>query len=141
LGSWKKASILAAISRGSLRFEVFDGSIKLNRLCRFLARLQGKHRGRILVILDNLGLHHAKDLKAWLADQGGRIHLEYLPAYAPEPNPSEYVFGHTKQHGLRNYAPSSHDELKGRGRCHLQHIQKRPGLITSFWKKAGLKLT
>ncbi|NJK91757.1 MAG: hypothetical protein HC904_07995 [Blastochloris sp.] len=137
----EKASILAAVSRKRLQFEVFDGSIDLKRLCQFLSRLQGKHRGPILVILDNLRLHHAKALKAWLAEQDGRIAVEYLPAYAPELNPSEYLFGHTKQHGLRNYAAPNHAELKKRGRSHLQHIQKRPSLIHSFWKMAGLNIT
>jgi transposase len=40
-----------------------------------------------------------REFVASLVDQ---IHLEYLPAYAPELNPVEYIWGYCKQHELPN---------------------------------------
>ncbi len=39
---------------------------------------------RRLVILDNLRVHHAKPVKAWLAEHADAIEVFYLPSYSPE---------------------------------------------------------
>ena len=33
--------------------------------------------------------------REFVAGLGGQVHLEYLPAYAPELNPVEYIWGTT----------------------------------------------
>ncbi len=40
-------------------------------------------------ILDNLGAHHCKPVKAWLAKHSEQIKVSYLPSYSPELNPDE----------------------------------------------------
>ena len=42
---------------------------------------------RSLLILDNLLVHHAKIVKAWVAENKALIEVYYLPAYTPEMNP------------------------------------------------------
>lgn len=37
--------------------------------------------------------------------QDERLVLEYLPAYAPELNPVEYIWGYWKRHELPNFCP------------------------------------
>jgi transposase len=37
--------------------------------------------------------------------QSHRIRAELLPAYAPELNPVELIWGHAKTHSLANFAP------------------------------------
>ena len=37
----------------------------------------------------------------------GRLALEFLPAYAPELNPVEYLWGYWKHHELPNFCPKS----------------------------------
>ncbi len=72
------------------------------------------------------------------ASPAGRIHTEYLPAYAPELNPTEYIWGHCKHHKLPNACPKDFDELK-QGACRaLRNMRRRPTLITAFWKQASL---
>ncbi len=41
--------------------------------------------------MDNLRVHHARIVTAWLADKQDRIELVLLPPYAPESNPDEYL--------------------------------------------------
>ncbi|HXZ17886.1 MAG TPA: transposase [Roseiarcus sp.] len=41
----------------------------------------------IHVFLDNARYHHAKLVKAWLAQPGRRIRLHFIPAYCPHLNP------------------------------------------------------
>jgi hypothetical protein len=49
---------------------------------------QGQPR-KVFLILDKLRVHHAKPVKAWLAEHKDLIEVHYLPSYSPELNPDE----------------------------------------------------
>ncbi|MCO5099881.1 MAG: hypothetical protein M9885_03120 [Burkholderiaceae bacterium] len=72
------------------------------------------------------------------ARHDGRIQLERLPAYAPELNPVEYVFGYAKQRELANLCASTIDEVRRYARRRLASMQRRPRLIRAFWQQAEL---
>jgi transposase len=79
--------------------EAFDGT----SIIRFLKRLLRQIPGKLLVIWDGLPAHHSKLVRSFLADGAAeRVHLERLPAYAPELNPVELIWGHLKHVELRN---------------------------------------
>ncbi len=44
-------------------------------------------------------------MREFVASQRGHIEMEFLPAYAPELNPVEYIWGYCKQHELPNLCP------------------------------------
>lgn len=46
-------------------------------------------RRKVFLILDNLGVHHCKPVKAWIAEHARDIEVFFLPSYSPEPNPDE----------------------------------------------------
>ena len=50
--------------------------------------------GRLLVIWDGLPAHRSRLVQHWVAGQRARLELERLPAYAPELNPVEYLWGY-----------------------------------------------
>ena len=64
--------------------------------------------------------------------------MEYLPAYAPELNPVEYIWGRWKQHELRNVCPRDYWQLSASARTTLRRMRRRPRLITALWKQASL---
>jgi DDE superfamily endonuclease len=41
----------------------------------------------------------------------GRLAIEWLPGYAPELNPVEYIWGYWKHHELPNFCPRDFGEL------------------------------
>jgi transposase len=47
----------------------------------------------IHVFLDNARYHHARLVRDWLARQGGRITLHFIPTYSPHLNPIERLWG------------------------------------------------
>lgn len=71
---------------------------------------------------------------------GKRIEVEWLPAYAPELNPVEPVWGHTKHSDLANYIPKHVGALAVAVRRSLRNKTREPELLRSFFKVAGLKL-
>jgi hypothetical protein len=70
--------------------------------------------------------------------RGGHIVLEFVPGYALELNPTEYIWGHLKQHELPNFCAKNLWELGRFARHALRRMRRRPTLVASFWKQAGL---
>jgi putative transposase len=75
-------------------------------LCRRLRRWKVIH-----VICDNAIFHKSRVVQAWVARQGGRIVLHYLPTRAPEENPVERVFWRLHEAITRNHSFRTIDEL------------------------------
>ncbi len=146
--SWDRHDRLSAISaltlaprrlRLGLHFDVQDRNFRWPNIYRFLSSLLSKLRRPLTVILDRLSAHRAaaRRLKARFGD---RIEFEWLPAYSPELNPVEHVWGHTKYGDLANYVPEDIDAL----RCELtSSLERKRGdgdLLRSFFKQAELEL-
>jgi putative transposase len=67
----------------------------------------------IHVICDNAGPHHARRVREYLAEHGGRVVVHYLPAYAPETNPIERVWWHLHEEVTRNHRCPTMEALIG----------------------------
>ena len=52
----------------------------------------------MLLIWDRLPGHRSRLVSDYIATLNGDIEVHYLPAYAPELNPAEYIWAHLKQH-------------------------------------------
>ena len=68
----------------------------------------------------------------------GRLAVDYLPAYAPELNPVEYIWGYWKHHELPNFCPHDFSQLSYHARHTLRRMRRRPMLVMAFWKQANL---
>ena len=89
---WQSLSMISAISpRGEVQFQIVEGSINSERFIAFLATLVDGAPRKIFLVVDNLRVHHARVVREWLADKAHQIELVYLPPYAPESNPDEYL--------------------------------------------------
>jgi transposase len=83
--------ISAVSNRGLMRFMLYEGALDVERFLAFLRRLVKDARQKVFLIVDNLKVHHARKVEAWAASHAHEIELFYLPAYAPEHNPDEYL--------------------------------------------------
>jgi transposase len=77
-------------------------------------------------------------VRDFVRQQRGRLWLEFLPAYAPELNPVEYLWSHWKQHELPNFCPSTFAQLSVHARRALKRMRQRPTLVMAFWQQARL---
>ena len=60
----------------------------------FIAILAAHPDKRMIhIFLDNAGYHHARLVKAWLAQNGQRLTLHFVPSYSPHLNPIERLWG------------------------------------------------
>ena len=98
----------SAISpRGEVAFRLVDGTINTDRFLEFLATLMAGAPRQLILVVDNLRVHHATAVTAWRADKTDRIERAFLPPYHPEAHPDEYL-NHDVKTALR-LGPVSHD--------------------------------
>ncbi len=85
-------TMLSAISnQGLVRFGFMEGVINAERLIAFMEKLIADSDRKVLLIIDNLKVHHDKDVTKWLSTRQDRIEVFYPPPYSPEINPYEYL--------------------------------------------------
>src|SRR5579859_3308570 len=90
-------------SQGRLFMQMQDHAYKGGDVVRFLQLLTREIPGNLLVIWDGASIHRSRVVKEFLRKGGAkRIHLEQLPAYAPELNPQEGVWNLLKRVELKN---------------------------------------
>jgi transposase len=73
-------------------------------------------------------------VKQFISDSNGKIELYFLPPYAPDLNPDEFVWNHLKRHGLSKKPLTKNEALRTRVERDLAAIKKSPRLIRSFFR-------
>lgn len=139
--NWKSLSAIAGLTLRNFCFRLHAGSIKSPQVIAFLQALHRQVPGKILLLWDGAPIHRSKLVTAYLQAQAEWLHVERLPAYAPELNPVEYLWSHWKQHELANFCPKDIWELSHAASQALKRIrrrQRRPKLIAAFFTQAEL---
>jgi transposase len=127
-------SMISAVSnRGLLRFMLYQGALNAALFIGFLRRLVRDAGQKVVLIVDNLKVHHAQPVKDWVKAHAHEIELCYLPAYAPDHNPDEYLNHDLKQQLRQKPQPGSKDELVKGARAVLRAIQRSPDRIRSYF--------
>lgn len=129
-----KVNMLSAISkRGKLRFMLYKDNMNSSKLIDFMGRLIRDVEKKVFLILDNLRVHHSKDVQKWLEEHKDRIEVFYLPPYAPEYNPDELVNSDLKRSVGNKASSQSKEELEHNVRSHLKYLQLNPSKVCSFF--------
>jgi putative transposase len=139
-----KVSTIAAISVASGRRRIglhwrtnAKHYIDAAGVVAFLRHLLGRLRGKVIVLWDG-GSNHKGPLVRELLRRFPRLHLERLPAYAPDHNPVEMIWSYLKHGLMANFVPRHVRHLDQVIRGHLVDLARHHGLIRSLW--AGSKL-
>src|SRR3954462_12031203 len=128
-------SMIAAVSdRGLVRFMLYEGALNADRFIDFLRRLVRNAGRKVVLIVDNLKVHKAGKVRAWLESHAHEIELFYLPSYAPDHNPAEYLNNDLKQALRQKPQPDSRDELIGNTRSVLRSIQRSPERVRAYFR-------
>lgn len=136
--NWKTLSAIAGITFWNFYFRLYPGTVKSPEVVDFLGALLRHVAGPLLIVWDRLAAHRAGIVRDFLDRQGDRVWVEYLPAYAPELNPVEHIWGYWKQHELPNVCPKDLWQLGETARRTLKRMRRRPRLITAFWQQSEL---
>jgi len=131
--------ISAINNQGLVRFMIYKTTMNAKVLLRFFKRLIKDAGRKVFLILDNLRVHHAKVVKAWLQRHEDKIEVHYLPSYSPELNPDEYLNCDLKS-GLRASSSARNEvELKGKILGHMRMLQRKPHRVAKYFKHPAIK--
>jgi transposase len=120
-------------NRGLMRFMLYEGALNADGFIAFLRRVSKDAGRKVVLIVDNLKVHKAGKVTAWVESHGHEIELCYLPPYAPDHNPTEYLNNDLKQQLRQQPQPGSKEELIGRTRSVLRTIQRSPERVRAYF--------
>ena len=85
--------------------------------------------GKIVMVLDNARIHHAKLIQPFLEENKHRLTLMFLPPYSPNLNLIEGLWGWLKSNVVNNVFFSKVDEIRVAVNSFLDTINKVPQQI------------
>ena len=136
--NWDNLSIAAGVTLWQIYFRLYEGTMGKEEVLDFLRHLNKQIDAPILLIWDRLLAHRSRLVQDYLGGLKSKIAAFYLPAYAPELNPAEYVWAYLKQHELPNFCPRDLWQLSAAARSALRSMQRRRTIVAACWQQASL---
>ena len=134
-GTRQKLSMISTVTnQGKTSWMIIDGNFNHLRLIEFFEALIQQAGRKVFLVLDNLGVHHCKPVKQWLAAHIQQIEVFYLPSYSPERNPDERLNGDLKQAIETRVPCRTKDKLRKAATDPMTAIEKNSDRIKAFFK-------
>lgn len=139
-GTRQKLSMLASVTnQGKARWMIIDGNFNHEKLIEFFEALIADTGRKVFLILDNLGVHHCKPVKQWLAEHSDQLEVFYLPSYSPELNPEERLNADLK-HVIRRKVPArTKAKLRAAAEEHMAVIGSEPERVKAYFRDPRVK--
>jgi len=119
------------------RYEALNGMDSVH----FLIHVRSQTNRKLLVVWDGSPIHRNGDVRDFLVNGAAKnIHLERLPAYAPDLNPDEGTWRHLKRVELANVCCSDLLDLHSQVCLAVSRLRRKPHIIRSFFAQAGLPI-
>ncbi len=135
------------MSNGSARhlklpFALQEESFRTADILKFLLRLLVLYKRELVIVLDNYTAHHStasvyRWLRSYLPRHWKPLRFAFLPAYAPELNPIEPVWGEVKQVDLSSRWFDSLSEMRKVISRGLQRIRQNTNRLRAYIGHAG----
>ena len=131
----KRVNLISSITnQGKVRFMIYKNRMNADTFIKFMKRLIKDSDRKILLIIDNLKVHHSYKVRDWLLEHEDEIEIFFLPSYSPELNPDEYLNCDLKA-GVHSGPPARNQEqLKDKALSHLRKLQKLPKRVMKYFK-------
>jgi transposase len=134
-------SVMAGVTpQGKVYSLVRPKSLNGLHSIEFLVHLGRLAGDRLLVIWDGSPIHRRAEVKEFVTEAGEAIHLEPLPAYAPDLNPVEWLWRHLKEVEMCNLTCLDLDQLLLELHLAFGRVRQKPRLFRSFFEGAGLEV-
>lgn len=144
-GGWITRSVISLITchplgkRPRLYFQTMHGSINAKRFIQFLRQVKRRIKARkLILIIDNLRVHKAHMVREYIDTQKRWLTVEFLPPYAPELNPSEYLWSSRKRKTFSNASIQDGKALDRRIRASGRKAQNDTELLKGFLRASTL---
>ena len=89
---------------------------------------------KVFLVVDNLRVHRANRVRDWVAENAEKIELFYLPPYAPELNPDEYLNRDLKTTIRSGPIAKTVAALIEKARACMERIAAMPDRVRSYFR-------
>jgi transposase len=113
--------------------------MKKQMLIRFLERLISTFPCKVMLIIDNLKVHHGKKVDDWIAEHSEKIELFFIPTYSLDQNPYEYLNRDLKKNVNGRVIARTESELKMNLLSFIRKLQKLPDRVMSYFNSSSIK--
>ena len=113
---------------------IIDEAFNSDRLIEFFEASIKDADKKVLLILDNLRVHHSKPVAAWVAKRKDTIELFDLPSYSPELNPEERLNADLKQTVGKRMPVRTKARLRGAAGDHMAMLERSPERVRSYFQ-------
>jgi transposase len=135
------SAISTVNARGEFWYEIYTERLNATRFIERLASFMRGRKSRVFLVLDRHPAHIAKAVAHYVQRLRGRLELHFLPGYAPELNPDEFVWNHLKHQGVSKKPLRRDESLRSRVEADLAAIQSKPALVRSFFRAPSVAYT
>ncbi len=135
-----KISLVSSITnQGEMSFMAYEKTMNSQKFIEFLESLIKSSKKKVFVISDNLKVHHSKIVKEWANLNKEFIELFYLPSYAPDLNPDEYLNQNLKKIFYSGFPVRNINQLKRQVLRYMKKSQRSKVFIKSLFKHKKVK--
>jgi transposase len=134
-------AISAVNARGAFWYEIYSERLNATRFVELLRHFMRRRRSKVFLVLDGHPAHIAKVVAQYVQSLKGRLELHFLPGYAPELNPDEFVWNHLKRQGVSKKPLRQDESLRSRVLSDLHSIHSDPALVRSFFRAPSVAYT
>lgn len=127
-------AISAVNERGEFWWKSYSGRFNSTLFIELLRHFMKHRKSPVVMILDGHPSHKSKMVAKYVQSLKGRLEFHFLPGYAPELNPDEFVWNHLKKEGVSKKPLKKNESLKSRVDADLKNIGSRPNLVRSFFR-------
>ena len=126
-------AISAVNPRGGFWFKVYAGGPNKDRFDSLLESFMRGRKYPVMLIVDGHPAHHARIVRDYVQSLNGKLEIYFLPGYAPELNPDEFVWNHLKRQGVGKKPLRQGESLRVRVHAELEKLKRAPQLVRSFF--------
>jgi transposase len=123
----------AVNARGGFWFCTYSGALNGELFIDLLRKMMRTRKKPVHLVLDSLPAHKRAIVRDYVESTQGRLTLHFLPGYAPDLNPDEFVWSHVKRTGVARAPLLAGESLREKIHRQLVEIKRNTKLIRSFF--------
>lgn len=140
-GQRQSISAASAVNaKGVFWFCTYEGGLNAELFVDLLTQMMRYRRKPVHLVLDSLPAHKTAAVKKFVASMQERLTLHFLPGYAPDLNPDEWVWSHIKRAGAARRPLQKGEKLRDKIEAQLAKLQKLPPPCTLIFPSPFCRL-
>ena len=133
-GQRQGLNVISAVNaRGEFWAATYTSKLNAELFIVFLKSFMQCQTGKVFLVVDGHPAHKAKSVRGYVQSLKGRLELHFLPPYAPDLNPDEFVWSYMKTNGVSKKPLKQNESLQNRIEKDLADIQNNRKLVRSFF--------